>query len=275
MIDLHCHTTSSDGSLTPKELISKAKSIGLKAIAITDHDTLGGLSDGIEAANEAGITFIPGVEIEIKYPFKGEFHLLGLGLKTITGALNSALKDIQKFRVDRNREIVRLMQNDNINITYEKIAEIAAGDIIARPHFSKFLIENGYAKNQKSAFSNFLNPGCPYYVEKQSLDLEYAIKLIHADGGKAIIAHPQSLYLSWGNIENVLKEYKEMGLDGIEAWHGGNSKKDCTKFEKIASNLRLIVTGGSDYHGDNIQGRTLGMGAGDRKIPDILLSPFI
>ena len=275
MIDLHTHTTCSDGSLTPTELIKKAKEIGLNAIAITDHDTLAGLKEGKNAAQKESIRFIPGVELEIAHSFKGEFHLLGLGLKDLEGNLKSTLENIRGFREVRNLEIIRLMQKDNLKITYDDVKLIAGGDVIARPHFSKCLVNAGYAKNQNSAFKDFLNPGSPYYVSKKALDLDVAISLIHDAGGKAIIAHPQSLYISWGKLPNILKEYREMGLDGIEAWHGGNKKKDCEKFEKIASDLRLIVSGGSDYHGNNIKGRTLGIGAGERNIPDIFLSNFI
>jgi len=275
MIDLHTHTTCSDGSLSPTDLVKKASEIGLIAIAITDHDTLAGLNEGLIAAKKCSIKFVPGVEIEIHYPYKGEFHLLGLGLKKLNGDLSKALSRIRGYREERNLEIVRLMNKDNIEISYDHLKELSGGEIIARPHFSKFLVVNGYAKNQNDAFKHFLNPGAPYYVEKQSLQLKEAISLIHADGGKAIIAHPQSLYLSWTKLPEVLKAYKSYGLDGIEAWHGGNKKKDCIKFEKIASDLRLIVSGGSDYHGTNIKGRTLGVGAGERRIPEILLSNFI
>ncbi len=275
MIDLHAHTTCSDGSLSPTELIIKAKEIGLNAIAITDHDTLAGLKEGAKAAKDNNIIFVPGVEIEIQHPFKGEFHLLGLGLKDLSGSLYRSLKEIQNYRDERNLEIIRLMNSDNLEISYNDVKNIAGGDIIARPHFSRCLVDRGYAKNQNEAFKKFLNPGSPYYVEKKALELPEAIKLIHEAGGKAIIAHPQSLYISWGKLPGILKTYKSYGLDGIEAWHGGNKKKDCTRFEKIASDLKLIVSGGSDYHGLNIQDRILGLGSGERDVPDVFLSNFI
>ena len=230
MIDLHAHTTCSDGSLTPKELIRKAKDIGLNAIAITDHDTLAGLKEGAKAAKENSIIFVPGVEIEIKHPFKGEFHLLGLGLTDLDGSLKDSLIKIQKFRTDRNLEIIRLMNSDNLEISYDDVKEIAGGNIIARPHFSKCLVDRGYAKNQNEAFKEFLNPGSPYFVEKNALELPVAIKLIHDAGGKAIIAHPQSLYISWTKLPGILETYKSFGLDGIEAWHGGNKKKGLYTF---------------------------------------------
>lgn len=275
MIDLHTHTTCSDGSLTPKELINRAVKIGLKAVAITDHDTLDGLQEGLNASLNKDLIFVPGVEIEISYSYKGEFHLLGLGLKELNGSLNNELKKVQMYREERNYKIIDLMQKDKLNISYNDVKSVAGGDIIARPHFSRCLVSKGYAKDQNTAFKKYLNPGAPYYVPKQSLELERAIQLIHEAGGKAIIAHPQSLYLSWGKVHEILKDYKEIGLDGIEAWHGGNSKKNCSKFEKVASDLRLIVSGGSDYHGDNIEGRTLGVGAGIRDIPDIFLENFV
>ncbi|MGL1891881.1 MAG: PHP domain-containing protein [Spirochaetaceae bacterium] len=275
MIDLHTHTTCSDGSLTPTELINEAKKIGLKAIAITDHDTLAGLSEGNSAAKKNSIIFVPGVEIEIYHPYSGEFHLLGLGLKELDGELNQKLEIVKNYRNVRNIEIIKLLNRDNIDISYSDVKSLAGGDIIARPHFSRCLVDKGYAKDQNDAFSNFLNPGSPYFVEKESLTLKEAIRLIHGAGGKAIIAHPKSLHIAWSKTESIFNEYKKIGLDGIEAWHGSNKKKECDKFEKIASKLRLIVSGGSDYHGKNINDRILGIGAGERSVPEILLSNFL
>lgn len=275
MIDLHTHTTYSDGSLTPEELIIKAESLGIKALAITDHDTLSGLTEAVKMAKKHGIILIPGVEIEIYYPYSGEFHLLGLGLKTFDGVLNKKLEELRGYRTERNRLIIERLNADGIDISYDYVKSLAGGDIIARPHFAAALVNYGVAKDKSDAFDNYLSRNAAYYVEKKTLQLKEAIELIHKDGGKAVVAHPQSLYLSWSKTRDVFRDFKSMGLDGIEAWHGGNSKKDCTKYEKIASDLRLIVSGGSDYHGDNIDGRSLGLGAGDRVVPEILLQNFI
>lgn len=274
MIDLHTHTTFSDGSLTPEELILEAKSLGITSLAITDHDTLSGLEEGVKMAQKHGMRLIPGVEIEIYYPYSGEFHLLGLDLKTFTGVLNDKLEELRAFRTIRNHKIIEKLNRDGINITYSDVEQLAGGDIVARPHFAQALVNYGIAKDKSDAFENYLNSSAPYYVKKKTLNLKEAIDLIHKDGGKAIIAHPQSLYLSWSKTREVFSEFKKLGLDGIEAWHGGNNKRDCSKFEKIASDLRLIVTGGSDYHGVNIEGRSLGYGAGERKIPEIFLQNF-
>lgn len=275
MIDLHTHTTASDGSLTPTELILKSIEIGLSAIAITDHDTLDGIEEGERASKEFGITFVPGVEIEIQYPYTGEFHLLGLGLKRIDSELYRTLLELQKYREIRNHEIISLMNKINIDVNYDDVKKYAGGDIIARPHFAQLLVDRKIVRNKEDAFKNYLNPGKPLYMPKKSLELSEAIKLIHLAGGKAIIAHPQSLYISWKKLPEILKNFKTLGLDGIEAWHGGNNSSECTKFEKIASDLRLIVSGGSDYHGNNIDNRTLGFGAGQRRVPDILLNKIL
>jgi len=275
MIDLHTHTTASDGQLTPSELIIQAKQIGLSAIAITDHDTIDGLDEAVRAAKDNSIIFIPGVEIEINHPYDGEFHLLGLGLKDYKGELNKKLSELKSFRIDRNHKIIKLMNREKINITYEDVAQFAGSKVIARPHFAKCLLNKGYVNNIDEAFKKFLNPGAPFYVRKENMNLDEAIKLIHNSGGKAIIAHPQSLYLSWNKINNIFYSYKLLGLDGIEAWHSGNKKKDCTKFEKVASDLNLIVSGGSDFHDNNFKNRCLGLGAGERHIPDIFLSNYL
>lgn len=275
MIDLHTHSTASDGSCTPSELMQQAKDIGLSAIALTDHDTLDGLDEASRAAEKLGIQFIAGIELEIKH-HPGEFHLLGLGLEDWhNSSLALFLDEIRENRNNRNALMVDLIREDGIDLSHEDLHRAAGGRIIARPHFAKVLVEKKVAKNIKHAFDRFLGVGQKFYLPKEVIDLEKGIKLIHEAGGKAIVAHPLSLYLSWGKMPEHFKNWKEQGLDGIEARHSGANKNQMARFEKLAEECGFIISGGSDYHGKNRKDRALGKGGGFQPVPDELLAPFL
>ena len=237
MIDLHTHSTSSDGTMTPKELIYKASSIGLSAVALTDHDTLDGLEEAEKAALEKGIRFIPGIELEIEH-HPGEFHLLGLGLDNWRdSSLENSLQYLRHHRNNRNSEMLSLMQKDGLEITEEELKETAKGRIIARPHFARLLVNKKVAKNMKHAFDKFLGVDQKYYIPKKVILLEDAVRLIHDAGGHPVIAHPLSLYLSWGKLPERLASWKEMGIEGIEAWHSGVNKNQGERLAKLADSL--------------------------------------
>ncbi len=272
MIDLHTHSTSSDGTLTPTELIQKASSIGLTALALTDHDTLDGLEEAENAAIRLGIQFVPGIELEIEH-HPGEFHLLGLGLEHWRGSsLESSLQFLRHHRNNRNSEILSLMQKDGFDITEEELKETAKGRIIARPHFARLLVEKNIAKSMKHAFDKFLGVDQKYYIPKKVILLEDALRLIKDAGGHPVIAHPLSLYLSWGKLPARLEEWKAMGIEGIEAWHSGANANQGNRLEKLADSLGLFVTGGSDYHGENRKDRKLGLGGGRKPVSDEYLA---
>jgi predicted metal-dependent phosphoesterase TrpH len=268
MIDLHSHSTRSDGTLTPRELILKAAEIPLNAIALTDHDTLDGLKEAEETASECQIRFIPGIELEIEH-YPGELHLLGLGIfNWEDSTLDNTLNTLRTYRNDRNSEMIRLIQNDGISITHQDLQNTAGGRIIARPHFARLLVERKVAKNMRHAFDKFLGTDQKYYVPKKVMQLEDGIRLIKSAGGHPVIAHPLSLYLSWGKLPGRLSEWKEAGIEGIEAWHSGANANQAKRMEKLADELGLYVTGGSDFHGENRKDRKLGRGGGKKPVPD-------
>ena len=271
MIDLHTHSTKSDGTCTPGELIHIASTIPLSAIALTDHDTLDGLKEAEQAASTCGIRFIPGIELEIQHQ-PGEFHLLGLGIgKWENSSLDRTLGTLRNYRNSRNSEMIRLIQNDGIDLTEEELNQTAGGRIIARPHFAKLLVEKKVAKSMRHAFDKFLGVEQKYYVPKKVMALEDGIRLIKAAGGYAVVAHPLSLYLSWGKMPERFALWKEMGVEGIEAWHSGVNENQGKRFQKLAENLGLFVTGGSDFHGENRKDRKLGIGGGKKAVPDHFL----
>lgn len=268
MIDLHSHSTASDGSLSPSELVSYAASKGVTVLALTDHDTLDGLAECGTACKNSGITFVPGVELNIDWP-TGEFHLLGLSLKAVSPSLTALLKDLQESRIERNRKIVETMNNDGIPVSFEALSKHYDTKSLGRPHIADFLVKNKIVKTAQQAFDRFLGKGRPYYVGRQGLDLDEAISAIVDSGGIPVLAHPMSLYVSWGKIEPVLTDLFARGIKGLEAWHPGARVAECMRLEEMGRKLGFFITAGSDFHGEQVRkDRKIGHTAGMKKIDD-------
>ncbi|MDR0447043.1 MAG: PHP domain-containing protein, partial [Treponema sp.] len=189
MIDLHTHSNASDGDLNPSELIKKAVQTGITNLALTDHDTVSGLEEAQEAAKKWGISFIPGVELEIQTEIQGEFHLLGLNIRHLTEEFYGTLQNLAEIREQRNLKIIEKMHEAGIEVDYK---EIKVKEIIGRPQFGAFLVGRKIVKNQEQAFKRWLGKGRPFYVPKEGLDLAKAIRLIHEAKGIAVLAHPMS-----------------------------------------------------------------------------------
>ncbi|MCL1818200.1 MAG: PHP domain-containing protein [Spirochaetaceae bacterium] len=276
MVDLHTHSTESDGSLSPAELVHAAKEKGLIALAVTDHDTLRGLAAAEEAAGEAGMRFIAGIELDIFFP-AGEFHMLGLGITKWRGScLENTLGRLQEDRTRRNYAILDAMRKDGFAADYTELQAIADGEIIGRPHFARLLVAKKIVKNVDQAFQRYLKKGMPWYVPRRGLGAEEAINLVHDAGGLAFIAHPLSLYLGWTALPERIKALRDQGLDGLEAWHPKASQRECERLQAIAESLGLRVSAGSDYHGEHIPGRKLGRTCTDgRLIDDAFAAPFL
>ncbi|MDR0408878.1 MAG: PHP domain-containing protein [Spirochaetaceae bacterium] len=277
MIDLHTHSTASDGSLTPAELVHAALSLGMEALALTDHDTIDGVPEAANEAEKRGIKLIPGVELDIDLDCGAglnsargngtrEFHLLGLGLKSPSSAFVEILAETKRERMRRNMSIIERMREAGIDVHYEDIIQAAGGGCIGRPHFARYLIETGKTRSIQSAFKRFLGKGKPFYIQKTGVDFARAIAAIHESGGVAVIAHPATLYVSWGRLPDVLAALKERGLDGIEAWHPASVEHACLRMEAIGKKLGLLITAGSDFHGDKRPDRRLGYTGGRRRI---------
>ena len=274
MIDLHTHSTASDGSLTPPALIEKAIGIGLVALALTDHDTLDGVPPARARAEKSALRFIPGVEIEIECD-TGEFHLLGLGLAGDTAPLREALSRIQVARRERNRRMVARLQEAGFPITMEEIEQAAGGDIVSRAHFAKVLVRRKLASSIDAVFRRLIGKGMPYYEPRACLPLPEATRLIREAGGHAVIAHPVSLRLRGPALRAFVAACAQQGVSGLEAWHPNHSLTDSRRIERLAGALGMIVTGGSDFHGDHIPGRKLGQSTAGREVPDRLAAPFL
>jgi predicted metal-dependent phosphoesterase TrpH len=271
-IDLHTHSTASDGGLTPAELVGQAARRGLSALALTDHDTIAGLDSAETEAAKQGIQFIRGIEIAINWE-PGEFHLLGLGLRDpIPVAFVEALDSVTRQREVRNRAIIDRMHTLNIEVEYEDIVGLSGGTVVGRPHFAAFLKQKKMVKTIEQAFSLYLSKGRPLYLPKKSLDFEQAAALIHDAGGIAVLAHPLSLYISWKRLPELIFNLRKQGLDGIEAWHPAASVGCCARLEQLGKSAQLLITAGSDFHGKIRPNRKLGITAGGRKINETLVS---
>ena len=271
MIDLHVHSNYSDGSLSPTELIDLAVQKELSVIALTDHDTLAGINEAKKAANSKRnkgfeITLVPGVEISVFY--KGlDVHILGLLIDPSNSILNKSLEEAKDKRNIRNEKIAEKFRNNNIAITIEKLQEGAKDSVITRAHFAMYLVEHNYAESTSDAFKRFLGKECPYYVARDYLSYEKGIELIHEANGLAFIAHPLLYGLNKAQVVEMIKDFKKMGLDGIEAIYSSNTKEEESFLIDLAKENDLLITAGTDFHGDTKPDLELGEGKGNMKIP--------
>ena len=268
MIDLHVHTTASDGQYTPSQIIQKAADKNIKVIAITDHDTTAGLSEARAAGEQLGVKVVGGIEINITFP-TGEFHLLGLGLKEPSKSLNNIVENVIKNRSERNIQIIQKMNEDGVALTLEELETDFPGTVIGRPHFAAELVKYGVVKTRQQAFDQYLARGRKWYVPRVCTNLDEAIVAIRESGGVPVLAHPMSLYLSWGRMPDFLTDCYEKGVIGIEAFHPGARVTECLRLEELGRKIGFIITAGSDFHGEKIRSdRRLGHTCGGKKIED-------
>lgn len=272
MIDLHVHTTASDGQYSPTDIIGKAAEKNIKIIAITDHDTVSGLEEGKIAAKKAEITLVPGIELNIQgapLNINGEFHLLGLGLKQISSSLTDLIEEIINNRLERNQEIIKKIQADGFDLTLEEMEADFPNTVLGRPHFAAELVKKKIVKTRQAAFDKYLAKGRPWYVTRIGADLDDAIEAIKDSGGVPVIAHPMSLYLSWGKLPDALQDFYKRGVQGLEAFHPGARVTECLRLEELGRKIGYFITAGSDFHGEKIRSdRRLGHTCGGKKIED-------
>ena len=268
MIDLHVHTTASDGQYSPSQIIQKAAEKNIKVIAITDHDTYAGVSEAQTEGQKLGVKVIPGIELNINFP-TGEFHLLGLGIKEPSKSLNIIVENVIKNRNNRNLEIIEKMNADGVKLTAEELAQDFPDTVIGRPHFAAELVKHGLVKTRQQAFDQYLARGRKWYVPRVCTNLDEAIVAIQESGGIPVVAHPMSLYLSWGKLPDFLTDCYEKGVAGIEAFHPGARVTECLRLEELGRKIGFIITAGSDFHGEKIRAdRKLGHTCGGKKIDD-------
>ena len=268
-IDLHTHTTASDGSMSPRELVRHAKENGLTAIAITDHDTIAGLPDALDEAEKLGIEVITGLEIGVE--FKPEMHILGYFLNNNYENINKTLIKLRESREERNPKIIHTLNQMGMEITLQEVEAEALGNVVGRPHIAKVLIKKGYVKSMEDAFSRYLASGRPAYFKKDKLSPEEGIWEIRNAGGIPVLAHPIFLNFNHSELDQLVGALAKAGLGGIEAYYSENSKDETGNLLRIAIKHQLLVTGGSDFHGSIKPNIALGKGRGNLEISYDLL----
>ena len=262
--DLHTHTTHSDGTLTPHELVRLAQERGISCMALTDHDTVSGVEEAQEEGNRIGLEVISGIEISVKFE-PGTMHILGYFVDWKSEAFRNVLEDIQEARRRRNPMIIEKLRASGIDISLEEVIQESGGHQVGRPHFARVLEKKGYVKSHDEAFDKYLAKGRPAYVDKRKLTSAEAIRMIGEAGGLAILAHPKHLKLDSNprRFEAEIEKMKSEGMAGIEVYSSCQSKEEARRYKKTADRLGLIITGGSDFHGANRPDASLGwMGDG-------------
>lgn len=270
LIDLHTHTTASDGSLAPAELIARAAARGLRAVAITDHDTVEGLPEAREAAAGGPCEFVPGIEISAEHP-DSTLHILGYYMDWNDPEFLKRISVLQQARAERNPQIIRRLQDLGIDIDYEEVCRQAVTGQVGRPHFAQVLIGRGYVKTGREAFDRYLKKGAPAHVEKFRFPIPEAIGIIAAAGGIPVLAHPTTIACGAGGLRKLVADMVDCGLRGIEVHYPDHTPSQVRRFRQIARHYDLLITGGSDFHGSNIPGLELGTGRGSLRVPGILL----
>jgi len=257
LIDLHCHSTVSDGLLPPQELVAHAASRGVKVLGLTDHDDLGGLAEARLASNDHGIAFINGVEISVTWK-RRTLHIVGLKVDAENLALNNALAEVRTARDGRAREIASGLEKVGIVDAYEGAKTFSKQSIMTRSHFAQYLVQAGHAKNVKTVFKKYMVKGKPGYVEHQWMDLEQAVTLIKQSGGVAVIAHPGRYDLGFVNMHLLMHEFRSYGGEAIEVVTGSHTPPQYDQFAKIAHRFGLKASQGSDYHGPGLSYMEMG-----------------
>ena len=256
-IDLHCHSTVSDGLLSPQDLVAYAAKSGVKVLALTDHDDVSGLAAARQAANDHGIHLVNGVEISATWK-KRTLHIVGLKFDADNLALKTALDSVRIGRDERAQQMSIGLAKAGISGAYEGAKAIAKQGILTRSHFAQFLAQNGHAKDVKSVFKKFLVKGKPGFVESNWMDLESAVQLIIGAGGQAVIAHPGRYDLGMVNMHLLMHEFRMLGGSAIEVVTGSHQPPQYQQFAKIAHKFSLKASLGSDYHGAGLS--FMGMG---------------
>lgn len=273
-IDLHTHSTASDGSETPSRLVQLACEAGLSALALSDHDTVSGLDEFLDAAKERELLAVPAVELSSML-YNKELHIVGLFIDHKCPALLELLTQNRLEREARNRSMVEKLSNAGYPVTYEELLQVAGGESIGRPHLAQLLIRKGYFKEPQEVFDKCLKRGTRTFTPRKLPSPEICIRAIHQAGGLAIWAHP--IYRQAGErsfLKKFLRKLKGMGLDGVEGYYSLFSAEQCALVAEMAEANGLLVSGGSDFHGRNQPGLYLGSGYGSLNVPWELLGPM-
>lgn len=273
MIDLHTHSTASDGTLTPADLVLAANDMGLTALAITDHDTVGGIEEACRAAAPLPLTFVPGVEISASIP-KGALHIVGLFIDHTHERLNQVLDEAVEYRRIRNEKIIQRLAELGVPVERDELLSEAGGGVLGKPHFARVMVRKGYVKNVRAAFRRYLARGGAAYFPKQRMDRREAVAIIRQAGGVPVLAHPDQTFLKGDELDALIRELTDCGLGAVETRCSGYSASDIRLYRLLAEKHGLVESGGSDFHGGVKPVIGLGIGPGRLRVPDDFLAPL-
>ncbi len=266
-IDLHSHSTASDGTWKAEAVVQKAAEIGMTALALTDHDTTAALPEVTEAGRRYGVEIIPGIEISARFDLKGTLHILGYFIQAEDAGLQKGLADFRAARDLRNPRIIEKLRACGIDITYEEVLAKANGAVVGRPHIASVMVDKGVVRTNDDAFVHYLKRGGKAYVEKDTLPPEHAIDLIRNAGGVAVLAHPSYLFLKAKEEDAFFERLAAAGLGGVETYYSSHNEEDTRHYLEMAKRYDLVATGGSDFHGANKPDIQLGFGFGKLRVP--------
>ncbi|MDZ7642193.1 MAG: PHP domain-containing protein [Desulfurivibrio sp.] len=264
-VDLHIHSTYSDGTMSPAELVALGRQRGLKALALTDHDTVAGVPDFLAQATDGQLELLSGIELSTWYG-PDSLHILGYGLDYRHPPLLSALAEIQQARHRRNLEILTRLDELGIKIAYEAITGETDGQV-GRPHIARELVRLGVVGDMHHAFSHYLRKGAAAYVDSFRIHALEAVRLLTAAGGAPVLAHPAVLDNSLSALTRLLPELAAAGLAGLEIYYPAHSRKQFRQLRQLATDLQLLVTGGTDFHGPTAHGVPLGGSSQTVRVP--------
>lgn len=270
-IDLHVHSSASDGTLRPAQVVQLAAGRNLEAIALTDHDTADGIPEAMEAARDAKIELIPGIELSCEYRGK-EIHILGLFIHPEDPDFSREIQYLQEIRIRRNQEMLRRFQNAGFSITQEDLEAQNPDTVITRAHFARVLTEKGYASSMDQAFKKYLSYKGPYCLRKEKITLEHAMDILRRNHAFPSLAHIMQYKLSWAENEQLIAELKELGLMGLEIYHSSHNQGQIPRLQQLAVSYGLLPTGGSDFHGTNKPDIQIGAGRGNLRLSYGLLA---
>ncbi len=274
-IDLHIHSTASDGTASPTEILHIARKLDIAAIAITDHDTLAGSKEAMEAGIPESLHFLTGIEISANapraYPCSGSFHILGYGMRLDHPALNRTLEVLQDARKNRNPGMIERLNRIGMDISLTELAETFGKSQIGRPHIARLMMEKGFVSSIDEAFDLYLGQGKPAYIGKYRIECDRAIAMILEAGGVPVLAHPALLKpLSKSPFEDLIRILKDMGIRGVEVYYPEHTPHQTRLYAEIAERYDLLMTGGTDFHGSLKPDIQMGSGKGDFSVPYLL-----
>lgn len=280
-IDLHTHSTRSDGTLTPAELIRYAAQKGLAAIALTDHDTIDGIEEAVQAARSLSSQdpdalvpeVIPGVELSTEYRGK-DIHIVGLFIDWQNREFADRLRGFADARIYRNRKMCSLLTENGCPVSYEDLEAAFPDTVITRAHFAQYLLDRGMISSIDEAFRKLIGDDCPCFVPREKITPHDAVRFLLRFGGVPILAHPLQYKMGETELDALIASLTGLGLDGIEVYYSTHRQTDTANLSRIAEKYGLLLSGGSDFHGTRKQNLDLGTGYGHLYVPDTILPPI-